>query len=148
MFDAIRNQKKILMGILLVLVIPAFVLVGVEGYTRYSEQSAAVATVDGQDVTQQQWDEAHRREIDRLRESMPGIDVKLLDTPEARYATLERLVRERVLAAAASDLHLYTSDQKLARELANNATIASLRTPEQAGRRGLSHPVGAPGHDA
>ena len=130
MFDAIRNQKKILMGILLVLVIPAFVLVGVEGYTRYSEQSAAVATVDGQDVTQQQWDEAHRREIDRLRESMPGIDVKLLDTPEARYATLERLVRERVLAAAASDLHLYTSDQKLARELANNATIASLRTPE------------------
>lgn len=130
MFDAIRNQKKILMGILLILVIPAFVLFGVEGYTRYSEQSEAVAVVDGKDITRLEWDSAHRQEIDRLRQSMPSIDVKLLDTEQARFNTLERLVRERVLAAAADTLHLYTSDQKLARELANNATIASLRTPE------------------
>lgn len=130
MIDAIRNQKKILMGILLILVIPAFVLFGVEGYTRYSEQSEAVAVVDGKDITRLEWDSAHRQEIDRLRQSMPSIDVKLLDTEQARFNTLERLVRERVLAAAADTLHLYTSDQKLARELANNATIASLRTPE------------------
>jgi peptidyl-prolyl cis-trans isomerase D len=32
---------------------------------------------------------------------MPSLDPKLLDSPEARYATLERLVRDRVLAAAA-----------------------------------------------
>lgn len=130
MFDAIRNQKKILMGILLVLVIPAFVLFGVEGYTRYSEQSEAVAVVDGKDITRIEWDNAHRQEIERLRQSMPGIDVKLLDTEQARFNTLERLVRERVLATAADTLHLYTSDQKLARELTNNATIASLRTPD------------------
>lgn len=130
MFDAIRNQKKVLMGILLILVIPAFVLFGVEGYTRYSEQSEAVAVVDGKDITRLEWDNAHRQEIDRLRESMPGIDVKLLDTEQARFNTLERLVRERVLAAAADTLHVYTSDQKLARELTNNATIASLRTPD------------------
>jgi peptidyl-prolyl cis-trans isomerase D len=130
MFDAIRNQKKVLMGILLVLVIPAFVLFGVEGYTRYSEQSEAVAVVDGKDITRLEWDNAHRQEIDRLRESMPGIDIKLLDTEQARYAALERLVRERVLAAAADTLHVYTSDQKLTRELTNNATIASLRTAD------------------
>ncbi len=130
MFEAIRNQKKILMGILLILVIPAFVLVGVEGYTRYSEQSEAVAVVNGQDIQKIEWDNAHREEIERMRQNLPGMDTKLFDTPEARYATLERLVRERVLAAAAEDQHLITSNQKLERELLNNATIASLRTAD------------------
>jgi peptidyl-prolyl cis-trans isomerase D len=35
---------------------------------------------------------------------MPSLDIKLLDSPEARYATLERLVSERVMAAAADKL--------------------------------------------
>lgn len=130
MFDAIRNQKKVLMGILLVLVIPAFVLVGVEGYTSFSEQAEAVAVVDGQDIKKVEWDAAHREEIERMRQNLPGVDVKLLDTEQARFATLERLVRERVLAAAAADMHVYVSDQKLERELLNNQTIASLRTPD------------------
>ena len=130
MFDAIRNQKKVLMGILLVLVIPAFVLVGVEGYTSFSEQAEAVAVVDGQDIKKVEWDAAHREEIERMRQNLPGVDVKLLDTEQARFATLERLVRERVLAAAAADMHIYVSDQKLERELLNNQTIASLRTPD------------------
>jgi peptidyl-prolyl cis-trans isomerase D len=130
MFEAIRNQKKVLMGILLVLVIPAFVLVGVEGYSSFSEQAEAVAVVDGQDIKKVEWDAAHREEIERMRQNLPGVDVKLLDTEQARFATLERLVRERVLAAAAADMHIYVSDQKLERELLNNQTIASLRTPD------------------
>jgi hypothetical protein len=50
--------------------------------------------------------------MDRIRASMPNIDAKLLDSPAARYATLERLVRERVLAEAADKLHLTTSDAR------------------------------------
>lgn len=130
MFDAIRNQKKVLMGILLILVIPAFVLVGVEGYTSFSEQAEAVAVVDGQDIKKVEWDAAHREEIERMRQNLPGVDVKLLDTEQARFATLERLVRERVLAAAAAEMHIYVSDQKLERELLNNQTISSMRTPD------------------
>ena len=48
---------------------------------------------------------------------MPTLDVKLLESPEARYATLERLVRDRVLAAAATKLKLVTPDARLARDL-------------------------------
>jgi peptidyl-prolyl cis-trans isomerase D len=58
---------------------------------------------------------------------MPTLDPKLLDSPEARYATLERLVRDRVLAAAANNLKLGISDQRLARELHDNPDIAQLR---------------------
>ena len=90
----------------------------------------AVATVDGTEITQVEWDQAHQVESQRLREAMPTLDAKLLDSPEARYATLERLVRDRVLATAAQKLNLFTSDQRLARELQQNEAIAALRKPD------------------
>jgi len=130
MFDSIRNHKKYLMGFLLILIVPGFVLFGVQGFTDFRSRSEAVATVDGHDITRVEWDQAHQTEARRLRERMPSIDPKLLDSEQARYATLERMVRERVLATAAKKFNLYTSDQRLARELQSNETIASLRRPD------------------
>jgi peptidyl-prolyl cis-trans isomerase D len=130
MFDFVRNNTKIMMGLLFVLIIPSFVLFGLEGYTRFNERTAAVARVDGKDITQADWDAAHRRESDRLRATNPNIDPRALDSATARYATLERLVRDRVLAAAAAKGHVSVSDARLARTLAADPTIASLRRPD------------------
>lgn len=127
MFDLVRKHTKILMFLMFLLIIPAFVLVGIDGYSRMNNQSEAVARVGGHDITQAEWDFAHKNESDRIRASMPTIDAKLLDSPAARYATLERLVRERVLAEAADKLHLTTSDARLAQALQQNQAIASLR---------------------
>ena len=130
MFESIRNHKKYLMGFLMILIVPAFVLFGVQGFTDGSGRGKTVASVNGDAIKQQDWDQAHQVESQRLRESMPTLDPKLLDSPEARYATLERLVRDRVLGLAAQKLHLYTSDQRLAQELQQNQVIASLRRPD------------------
>ena len=127
MFDFIRKHTKLTMGFLFLLIVPSFVLFGLDGYTKSEGKGAVVAKVDGQNILQPEWDRAHLREVDRMRASMPSLDAKLLDSPEARYATLERLVRERVLAAAATQLKLNTSDQRLARELQESPEIAALR---------------------
>lgn len=127
MFDSIRNHKKYLMGFLMILIIPSFVLFGIEGYTRFNESGQPVATVDGKEITKAEWDQAHQQESQRLREAMPTLDARLLDSDGARYATLERLVRQRLLSAAASKLNLYTSDARLARDLQQNEAIAALR---------------------
>jgi peptidyl-prolyl cis-trans isomerase D len=130
MFDIIRDRKKFLMGFLLILIIPSFVLFGVEGYMRFNEGGAAVASVDGKKIKRGEWDQAHRQEVERLRAMVPNIDSALLDSDIARYESLERLVRQRVLAAAVAKLNLYTPDQRLARELQQNQAIASLRKPD------------------
>jgi peptidyl-prolyl cis-trans isomerase D len=130
MFDFVRKHTKIMQFMLFMLIVPSFVLFGLEGYKRSGEQGEAVAKVDGKEIRQSEWDAAHKNEVDRLRASMPSLDAKLLDSPEAKYATLERLVRERVLAAAAEKSHLMTSDLRLARDLQENQTIASLRRPD------------------
>lgn len=130
MFDLVRKHTKILMGLMFLLIIPAFVLVGIDGYGRMGDKGAVVARVGGQEITQGEWDNAHRNEVDRLRASAPNIDTKLLDSPEARFATLDRLVRESVLGQAASKFNFMTSDARLARDLQQDPTIASLRKPD------------------
>lgn len=127
MFDIFRKHTRIMMMVLFLLIIPSFVLLGIDGYSRMNEAEVPVARVGRTDITQAQWDAAHRTEADRLRSSMPNIDAKLLDSPEARYATLERLLHERVVAQAAEQARLSTSDARLARFLQEDPTIASLR---------------------
>ncbi|HQS31683.1 SurA N-terminal domain-containing protein [Polaromonas sp.] len=130
MFDFIRKHTKVTMALLFLLIVPSFILFGLDGYNRSRDKGVAVARVDGNDITQAEWDRAHQNEVDRVRAQMPTLDIKLLDSPEARFATLERLVRDRVIAVAADKLRLTTSDQRLARELQQSPEIASLRRPD------------------
>ena len=130
MFDLVRKHTKILMFVMFLLIIPSFVLFGIDGYNRFQDKGAAVARVSGHDISQGDWDGAHKMDVDRIRASNPSVDAKLLDSAEARYVTLERLVRERVLSEAADSLKLQTGDARLAAELQQNPTIASLRLPD------------------
>ena len=127
MFDFVRKHTRIMQFLLFLLIFPSFVLFGVEGYSRMSEKGEAVAKIDGAEILQSEWDFAHKQEIDRIRAQAPNVDVKLLDTPEARYRTLERLVRDKVLAVAAEKARLTVSDVQLSRTLAAEPAIASLR---------------------
>ena len=119
-----------MMAILVLLIIPSFVLFGLEGYSRFNDKGAVVAKVNGNKINQTDWDAAHKREVDRIRASMPNIDAKLFDTAEAKYATLERLVRDQVISAAAQKMQLVASDTRLARELQQSPEIAALRTAD------------------
>ena len=130
MFDTVRNNSKLMMGLLFLLIIPSFVMFGVERYNRYSDHAATVAEVDGQSITQAQWDAAHQREVDRIRRSSPNVDAKLLDSPMAKMATLERLVNEEVLRAAARKSLLVTTDARLAQQLQQDPVIAGLRSAD------------------
>lgn len=127
MFENLRKHNKILMAVLVLLIVPSFVLVGIDGYTRMTQKDRVVARVGKIEITQGEWDTAHRAETDRLRQMMPNLDARLLDSDAARRGVLERLVRERVLQQAAMDAHLSVSDARLFQELQTIPAIAQLR---------------------
>ena len=130
MFEFVRKHNKIMMFLMFLLIIPAFVLVGVDGYRRINGDGAAVAKVASYSITQAEWDAAHKNEVDRLRASRPELDAKMMDSPEARYVTLERLVRERVMSEAVTSSLLPITDARLTRELQQIPAIASLKKPD------------------
>jgi peptidyl-prolyl cis-trans isomerase D len=130
MFDFVRKHTKIMQFLLFLLIFPSFVLFGLEGYSRMREKGAVVATVNGTDILQPELDNAHKIQVDRMRAAMPNLDAKLFDSSIAKQATLDRLVRERLLQVAAQKMHLGVSDQRLANELQQNPNIAGLRRPD------------------
>ncbi len=127
MFDYFRNNMKYFMGLLMLLIIPGFVLLGVEGYSGFRDSAEPVAKVGRLKITDQEWEAAHRNEVERRSQSMPNIDKALFETRAARMDTLERMVDERVLALAAQKQNFVTTDQRLARELASDPDIAAVR---------------------
>ena len=131
MFEFVRSHTRLLQLLLFLLVFPSFVFFGVQGYTRFSEPGMrAVASVDGQSITQADWDLAHQRWLDQMRRQMPGLDVKVFDTPQARQETLDNLVRERVMRAAAHTGQLAPGDERLQRIFRTDPQLAALRNPD------------------
>ncbi len=130
MFDLIRSNTKALMFVLVVLIIPSFVFLGVEGYSGFSEGRVEVAEVAGQPITQAEWDAAHRAQVERMRSQAPDVDLRLLDSPQMKQQTLEALVRERVVRVAASKLRLGVSDERLQRLFVEDPQFAFLRKPD------------------
>ncbi len=138
MFEFIRAHTRWTLGFVLLLIIPSFVFFGIDGYSRFTEGgNATVAEVDGQKITRNEWDLAHRRTVERLRAQQPDLDARELDTPQARRDSLETLVRQRVLMAAARDQHLVPTDQRLQRLFRSDPEFESLRNPDGTVRREL-----------
>ena len=135
MFDFVRSHNRILQVALGVLIIPAFGIFGVQSYTSMnSEATQAVATVDGREISRSDWDQQHRKDVDTLRQRNPGVDPKLLDSPEAQRQSLDTLVRERVMQTAVVREGLQPSDQRILHEYQTNPQFADLRALPKAER--------------
>ena len=97
MFEFVRTHTKLLQFMLVLLIFPSFVFFGIQGYSRFMDGGAAtVAKVDGRSITRAEWDQAHQRQVDRLRRQFPNIDVKLFDNAATRRETLDNLINERL----------------------------------------------------
>ena len=114
MFEFIRTHRRLMQFALLLFIFPSFAFFGLEGYTRFREGDNAIAKVAGQSITQQEFDNAQREQMERLRQMFGGqFDPKLLDTPEAKQNILDGLIAQRVIAAEAAKNNLSVSDQAL-----------------------------------
>lgn len=129
MFEFIQRNKKIMQILLIILILPSFVFFGgVAGYERFKNNSVVAASVDGRDITVAEWEQAHKNEVERMRASMPGMDVAMFDTPAMKFMALERIVRARVLEASATNLNIKISDQKLLKAIGE--VEPSLKKPD------------------
>ncbi len=126
MFEFVRKHNRLMQFLLLILVVPAFVLVGVSSYDSGSA-GAVVAKVGDQEITQVDWDQEINRRGQMLRQRDPSFDVKLLEEPEQKYRVLEDLVTQQVLNTAVQKMRIGASDRQVAEAIAQDPAIAELR---------------------
>lgn len=114
MFDFIHRHKRLLQGVLLLLIIPPFAFFGIDSYFRGGEASAPIAKVNGQTIGQQEFNIALRERQEMLQNMAGGkMDAALLDSPELRASVAETLVGQKVLLQHASNSRLVVTDQIL-----------------------------------
>ncbi|HTP72915.1 MAG TPA: SurA N-terminal domain-containing protein [Burkholderiaceae bacterium] len=131
MLEFVRSHTKLLQFVLVLLIFPSFAFFGIQGYSRFMDGGAAtVAKVDGRAITRAEFDQAHQRQVERLRQQFPNVDVKLFDNAATRRETLEALVNERVLLAAAYAERLTVGDERLRRIFLEDPQFAAFRNPD------------------
>lgn len=127
MFDFVRSNNRVIqvvMGIVLVV----FALAGGGGaYNLFKEHTEAVASVDGKDISRADWDARQRQNVDNLRRRNPQADPKLLDSPAAKRASLESLIREEVLRVAEARQDLTASPERAVDAFKNDPQYAQIR---------------------
>lgn len=127
MFDTIRNHRRILFFILILLIIPSFVLFGIERFTAMRDQQKSVASVNGHKITAAEFEAAHRQNVERMRQMFGGqMDLKFADTPEAKQQTLDGLIQQRLMQEVVRDNHLTVPDEKPFETLRNIPAIQQL----------------------
>ena len=130
MFEFVRANTRWLMGGLLSLLVVAFV--APTGYSSFMEASgSSVASVDGHAITQAEWDAEHRKFTERQRERDPRIDIKSLDSDEAKLRSLQGVVDQRAMAAAAAAQVLVVDDARVKAIFDRDLQLSSAyRTPD------------------
>ena len=108
MFDAVRNNKKIVQVFLVLIALP-FAFFGVESF-RDGGAGVDVAKVGEVKISQQEFQQAVREQQDRLRGQLGELDPKVLDNPEFRQAILDDLIDQRLLFQEVRKRHLFASD--------------------------------------
>lgn len=117
MFDAVRNNKKIVQVFLALIALP-FAFFGVESYVRDAGTGDNVAKIGDIKISQQQFQQALRDQQERLRAQMGGqLDPKMLDNPMARKAVLDDLVDQRLLMLEANKKRMFASDNAIRRAI-------------------------------
>jgi peptidyl-prolyl cis-trans isomerase D len=117
MFDFVHENKKWVQIVLAVIILP-FALWGVSSY-RQSGGGEALATVNGEKIYPQEFDNALRQQQGRMREMMGDkFDPAMFDKPEVKHSILENLVGQRLLTLQARAAGLTVSDEQLAQVIA------------------------------
>ncbi len=118
MFEAVRNNKRIVQVFLALITLP-FAFFGVESYMRSSMVGEDVAKIGDIKITQQDFQQTLREQQERLRGQMGAqFDPKLLETPQIRESILDDLITQRLLVLESSKYRLFASDDAVRRAIA------------------------------
>ncbi len=119
MFDLVRNHKRWMLFLVLILILPSFVFFGIEGYARFTGADEVMVRVGDTTITRTEYEMARRNQLERVRQLFgPGFDTRVFDSREAREQTLQQLIDQRVTALAAADGRLGVSDNALRQAIA------------------------------
>src|SRR6185295_19469926 len=97
MFDFVHQHKRWVQLVLALITLP-FAFFGVDYYFRQGSTAQDVASVAGEKISVQQFNQAIAEQQERMRAQLgANYDPAMFDNPEIRYSVLEQLINRSLL---------------------------------------------------
>lgn len=114
MFEFIRTHQRLMQILLAIIIVPSFAFVGVGSYQSLGDDANTIAKIDGKPLTQQEFDNAVRNQLDTYRQRLGAqFDQKMFDTPEFKQNVLDQLIAQRAIAAEVQHRSLAVTETQL-----------------------------------
>ena len=119
MFNIVERHKRVVQIILALITLP-FAFFGVDYYFRQGGTAFDVATVAGEKITQQQFNQALTEQQERTRAQLgASYDPAMFDNPEVRFALLQQLINRQLLSDKARQESFRVPDAQLQQFIAS-----------------------------
>ena len=117
MLDAIRKHTNGWMAkVILALITVPFALFGIDSYLSQSGRDVAVAKVNGDKISMQEYSNAIENVRNRMR--VDGkVDAALLDSPQLKQSVLDGLITRRLVNAEIRKANFKISDEQLSQHI-------------------------------
>jgi len=123
MFDFVHKHRRKIQLVFLVLIVPPFMLFGVDVYFRDAGGGQSVAKVGDYAISTDEFSRALRERQEAMRRATQGrLDPSMLDSAGMRQEVLETLIRRRLLVNQAQKTGLTVTNQQL-RETINRVPV-------------------------
>ena len=118
MFDAVRNNKRIVQIFLGLIALP-FAFFGVDSYVRNAGVGSDVASVGKTKITVQEFEQALRDRQDQMRQSLgAAFQPEMMNSPTVRRTVLNSLIDQRLLLIEAEKSNLQVGNAALTEVIA------------------------------
>jgi peptidyl-prolyl cis-trans isomerase D len=120
MFDAVRNNKRVVQIFLGLITLP-FAFWGIESYVGNFGAGGDLASVGDTKITYPQFEQALRERQEQLRQAMgEAFRSEMMNSPQVRRSVLDGLIDQRLLLLEAAAKRLVIDDQSLRGFIAGN----------------------------
>lgn len=118
MLEALRKHTQGWMAkIILALIVVPFALFGIDSYLNQAGGQVAVAKVDGQKISLQEYSNAVENARNYLQSQGQKVDSTLLESPAFKQSILDSIITRRLVEGAIQDYRFKISDEQLSQHI-------------------------------
>ncbi len=118
MLEALRKHTQGWMAkIILALIVVPFALFGIDSYLNQAGGQVAVAKVDGQKISLQEYSNAVENARNYMQSQGQKVDTALLESPAFKQSVLEGIITRRLIEGAIHDYRFKISDEQLSQHI-------------------------------
>lgn len=118
MLEALRKHTQGWMAkIILALIVVPFALFGIDSYLNQAGGQVAVAKVDGQKISLQEYSNAVENARNYLQSQGQKVDAAMLESPAFKQSVLDGIITRRLVEGAVQDYRFRISDEQLSQHI-------------------------------